>query len=324
MPCRAGRGGLACRFDAMDTVEESDGLKDLQAPLKAFKKTKGFFIGIDSDGCAFDAMEIKHKECFVPNFIKHFKLQPIAKMAREAFEFVNLYSRSRGSNRWLAVKEVLDLLRERAEVKARGFVVPAWTGLTRFIESGCTLSNDGLRDFIGKAADPGIVNDLLTMYDWTRAVNDSVADIVKGVPPFPFVRECIAKASAKADLMVVSATPTEALIREWEEHGLAGSMAIIAGQEMGKKEEHLAIAAADKYPSDHILMVGDALGDYRAAKKVKALFYPINPGAEDGSWERLFKEGLDRFFGGTFAGDYEARLLAEFEACLPVTPPWRK
>jgi len=307
-----------------DSAQESDGLKDLQAPLRAFKKTKDFFIGIDSDGCAFDAMEIKHKECFVPNFIKHFRLQPIAKMAREAFEFVNLYSRSRGSNRWLAVKEVLDLLRERPEVKARGFVVPAWTGLTRFIESGSTLSNDGLREYIGKAADPAIVNDLLTMYDWTRGVNDSVADIVKGVPPFPFVRESIAKALPKADLMVVSATPTEALIREWEEHGLAPNMSIIAGQEMGKKEEHLAIAAADKYPSDHILMIGDALGDHKAAKKVKALYYPINPGGEDASWERLYREGLDRFFAGAFAGAYEAKLLAEFEACLPATPPWKK
>jgi len=30
-----------------------------------------FFVGIDSDGCAFDTMEIKHKECFCPNIIKH-------------------------------------------------------------------------------------------------------------------------------------------------------------------------------------------------------------------------------------------------------------
>ena len=29
-----------------------------------------FLVGIDSDGCAFDTMEIKHKECFIPNIIK--------------------------------------------------------------------------------------------------------------------------------------------------------------------------------------------------------------------------------------------------------------
>ena len=26
-------------------------------------------VGIDSDGCAFDTMEVKHKECFIPNTI---------------------------------------------------------------------------------------------------------------------------------------------------------------------------------------------------------------------------------------------------------------
>jgi len=37
--------------------------------LKALEKKKDFFVGIDSDGCAFDSMEIKHKECFIPNII---------------------------------------------------------------------------------------------------------------------------------------------------------------------------------------------------------------------------------------------------------------
>ena len=35
--------------------------------------------------------------------------------------------------------------------------------------------------------------------------------------------------------MVVSATPGEALEREWREHHLAGLVALIAGQEMGGK-----------------------------------------------------------------------------------------
>ena len=42
--------------------------------LRDFKPAKDFFVGIDSDGCVFDSMEIKHKECFAPMFIKHFRL----------------------------------------------------------------------------------------------------------------------------------------------------------------------------------------------------------------------------------------------------------
>jgi len=53
-----------------------------------------------------------------------------------------------------------------------------------------------------------------------------------------------------------------------------------------------------------------------------ALFFPINPGAEEASWKRLFDEGIDRFLAGTFAGQYQAELLAEFDRCLPDRPPW--
>ncbi len=34
-----------------------------------------FLVGIDSDGCAFDTMELKHKECFIPNIINYMELQ---------------------------------------------------------------------------------------------------------------------------------------------------------------------------------------------------------------------------------------------------------
>jgi hypothetical protein len=73
--------------------------------LDDLKPAKEFFIGIDSDGCVFDTMEIKQKECFCPAFIKHFDLQKISKYARETWEFVNLYSTTRGCNRFLAVNE---------------------------------------------------------------------------------------------------------------------------------------------------------------------------------------------------------------------------
>ncbi len=53
-----------------------------QDKLLAFKPRHRFFVGIDSDGCVFDTMEIKHKECFVPNIIKYWKLQAVSKYAR--------------------------------------------------------------------------------------------------------------------------------------------------------------------------------------------------------------------------------------------------
>ena len=160
------------------------------------------------------------------------------------------------------------------------------------------------------------------MLDWSKAINAAVADIVRNVPPFPGVRESLEKLSGRADCIVVSATPGEALQREWDEHGLSKYAAVIAGQEMGTKAEHLALTAAGKYPPDRILVVGDAPGDLHAARKNKALFYPVRPGHEEASWEQLHKEALDKFFAGTYAGGYEASLIAEFDKLLPEHPPW--
>jgi phosphoglycolate phosphatase-like HAD superfamily hydrolase len=127
-----------------------------------------------------------------------------------------------------------------------------------------------------------------------------------------------------ADMIVVSATPTEALTREWQEHNIAPYMRVIAGQEMGKKALHLELATKGAYAPDHVLMIGDAPGDMKAAQANNALFYPINPGAEEESWQRFFEEALHRFLEGTYAGDYEARLIAEFDRYLPEVPPWKK
>lgn len=289
-------------------------------PLAELEPKHAFFIGIDSDGCAFDTMEIKHKECFAPNTIKHWNLQPVSKYAREAAEFVNLYSKWRGINRWPALVMVFDLLRERPEVRARNVVPPEAPCLRAFIaDDAFPKSNDGLKAYMAKHPDP----ELDTAWAWTKGVNATVADMVHGVPPFPYVRESLASLADKADMIVVSATPVEALVREWQEHDIAPYVRVIAGQEMGTKAQHLSLAAKGKYAPDRILMIGDAPGDMNAAKANKALFYPINPGHEEGSWKRFYEEAVHKFLVGEYAGEYEAQVIAEFEALLPDVPPWK-
>lgn len=287
--------------------------------LHAFKPQHSFFVGIDSDGCVFDTMEIKHKECFIPNIIKYWKLQAISKYARAAAEFVNLYSKWRGTNRFPALTKTLELLRDWPEPMRRGVKLMDWTPLQRWINSGATLGNPALEKEIEKTGDATLK---LTL-EWSKAVNRMIADMVEGVPPFPYFRECAEKLSRRADIICVSATPGEALTREWEEHDIGKYAAVIAGQEMGSKKEHLRICAGGKYGKDCVLMIGDAPGDLAAARANSALFFPVNPGHEEESWERFYREGMDRFFNGTFAGDYEVSLITEFEKLLPEKPPWK-
>ena len=289
-------------------------------PLLELKPRHDFFVGIDSDGCAFDTMEVKHKECFTSNTIKHWSLQPVSKYAREAALFVNLYSKWRGINRWPALVMVFDLLRERPEVIKRGVEPPQALKIREFIESDFPKSNDGLQAYMAEHPDP----ELETGLAWTTGINATVADMVHGVPPFPYVRESLAFLADKADMIVVSATPVESLTREWEEHDIAKYVRVIAGQEMGKKAFHLELAAKGKYAPDHILMIGDAPGDMKAARANDALFYPINPGHEEESWQRFHEEAMHKFLAGEYAGEYEASVVAEFEKLLPEVPPWKR
>jgi phosphoglycolate phosphatase-like HAD superfamily hydrolase len=292
-------------------------------PLAEMERTHDFFVGIDSDGCAFDTMEIKHKECFTPNIIRWWDLQAVSKYAREASEFVNLYSKWRGINRWPALVMVFDLLRERREVRARHVEPPGAEALRAFIaDDRFPKSNDGLAAYM--EAQETAAEELERAWKWTQAVNSTIAEMVYGVPPFPYVRESLELLSDKADMIVVSATPVEALRREWEEHDIAPYVEVIAGQEMGKKALHLELAAKGKYDPTHILMVGDAPGDMQAARANHALFYPINPGDEETSWQRFYEEAVHRFLSEDYAGAYEAGLVSEFKAMLPETPPWMR
>lgn len=292
---------------------------DLQAPLTGFQPSRAFFVGIDSDGCAFDTMEVKHKECFIPAIIRCWRLQTIARYARETGEFINLYSRDRGLNRWPALVRLFELLRERPEVRAIDPPLPDLVPLKAFCASGKPLSDAGVRMMLEETGHPVFRQAL----EWSAAVNAAIAARIKGVPPFPFVRESLERLQPQADLMVVSATDGEALRKEWAEHDLARFVRLIAGQEMGTKREHLALAAAGRYAPGRILMIGDAPGDLEAARATGALFYPINPGDEARSWKRFHDEGCERFLNETYAGEYEAGLIEEFEARLPQYPPWQ-
>ena len=286
--------------------------------LEELKPEKEFFIGIDSDGCVFDTMEVKHKEFFCPNTVKYFGLFAIAKYVRETWDFVNLYSVTRGINRFPALVRVMDLLAERPEIQELGFKLPDMEPLREWIGKETRLGNPVFKEYVNNNPHPA----LDPVLKWTLAVNEDIAKWLRNTPPFPFARKSIEKLSKLADAVVVSQTPLEALTREWEEHSIGRYVRAIAGQEFGTKTEHLTMAAKGRYPDDRILMIGDAPGDHKAAIGNNALFFPVVPGHENRSWKLFFEEALDRFIAGTYKGDYQDRLISEFRKSLPEKPSW--
>lgn len=283
------------------------------------EKKKEFLVCIDSDGCVFDTMEIKHKECFCPAYIQYFGLQAVSKYARDAWDFANLYSSYRGIHRLLALLKALEVLPLRKEVGERGFTVPAMTELRRYVEEGNMLSNAGLEAYLNAHPE---AEEIRTTLAWSVNVNERIGEMVHSVPPFPHVRESLQKLSAYADIIIVSATPQEALEREWKEHDLLPFVSAVKGQESGSKKEIIA-SIKDGYAPGHVLMIGDAPGDQAAAHANGALFYPICPDQEAKSWAE-FSECMEAFLSGTYGGNMEAEKIAYFEQLLPGEPAWAK
>ncbi len=292
---------------------------DYQAALKDLQPNHDFFIGIDSDGCVFDSMEVKQKEFFIPAALRYFNLFPISKLVRETWEFVNLYSSFRGGNRFPAMVKVFGLLAEREELIETGFRLPDMTSLKEWIKTETKLGNAALRKYYQKSYDLS----LEVILRWSDTVNREIGEWLHDIPPFFHALKAMEKISGFADIIVVSQTPIEALEREWLENDLKKYVRIIAAQEHGTKAEHIALAAKGKYPDNRILLIGDAFGDLNAAKSNGVLFYPIIPGREDKSWEIFINEGLEKFQNGKYTGAYEEALVKEFRKSLPEVPPWK-
>lgn len=286
--------------------------------LEELKPQKDYFIGIDSDGCVFDTMEVKQKEFFIPNAVKAFELYAISKYVRETWDFVNLYSTTRGTNRFPALVRVMDLLAERQEIIEMNYKLPDMEPLREWIKKETKLGNPAFMQYCSSHPHPSLEPILV----WTEAVNADIAKWLRDVPPFYFAGKSIEKITGVADAIVVSQTPYEALAREWEEHKIDKYVRAIAGQELGTKTEHLAMATKGKYQSDHILMIGDAPGDLQAARGNGALFFPVIPGRENKSWKLFYEEALDKFISGKYEGAYQDNLISEFEKSLPEKPTW--
>ena len=294
---------------------------DHQHPLRQFAKSHDFFIGIDSDGCAFDTMEVKHKECFIPNIIKFYRLAAISKYVREVAEFLNLYSKWRGINRFPGLVLMMDMLAERARglaaaSAAAGAREPA--GLDRrgdpALEPGAGREGRGdgrPRPRAGAAMERG-----------GQPIDRRDRDRGPSVPAGPRIaREHAGQGRRDGGLGDARRGPRAGMARA------RAARARGAARRAGAGEQERAPGPRRRRP---IRARQDPDGRRRARATWRrraangVLFYPIDPGGEDESWQRFFEEALPRFFAGNYAGEYMDAQLARFLELLPERPPWKR
>ncbi|MGI6279144.1 MAG: HAD family hydrolase [Acutalibacteraceae bacterium] len=268
-----------------------------------FVKKKPFFVGIDSDGTVFDSMTIKHTGSFIPAAIEVFGLEKYADRFKEIAERINLYSMDRGINRfpglYMSFKELKEAgcdFDERLE------------DFEEFLNSGLPLSNAGLEKW--NAEHPSDFNK--KVMQWSKLGDKYFEEQTKNIPPFQGVTETVEYMAKSADIMVVSSASYDGLLKDWSNAGLTKSVDFIAGQEFGKKSAQLLFAKEHGYDGKQMLMVGDAPGDYEAAKKAGARFYPIIPGNETECWNSLKSTYFEMFTAGNYTESVENELYNKF------------
>ena len=76
--------------------------------LAEFARKNEYLVCVDSDGCAMDTMDIKHINCFGPCMIDEWGLGQWRETILDRWNDINLYSMTRGINRFLALAMTLE------------------------------------------------------------------------------------------------------------------------------------------------------------------------------------------------------------------------
>lgn len=293
--------------------------------LVNLEKKHDVLLAIDSDGCVFDSMSVKQR-VFREGVVEFWDLGDAETEVHRICERVGLYSPWRGLNRFQLILKFFQSLEDNC-VAAKGFAsqgqkkfqcletLPTQE-LEAFVESGKPLSMAELEMWIEQTGS----SQLLTVLEWSRAMSRRIAEI-EVFPVFDGVFQVLEKLHAQADLIVVSQTTEEALVREWNHAGLTKFVDVIAGAELGSKTESLKTVMTGRYAPDKVLMIGDAPGDLEAARAAGCLFFPIIPGAENDSWIELRTEGLSQVLAGSFQGASQDELISRFTSVLSAVPP---
>ena len=276
---------------------------DYVSELELFAKKRDFLVCIDSDGCAMDTMDCKHIHCFGPCAVREWGLERWEKEFLECWNQVNLYTMTRGINRFLALAKVLEWV-DGAYQPVEGL-----SAFSAWAKGAKELSNASVKAEYEKTGQPVFKK----AFDWSQAVNKAITELPEELKkPFPGVQQGIAAIHRQADVAIVSSANREAVLEEWERFSLLPSVDICLTQSDGSKAHCIGEMLKKGYSPEHVLMVGDAPGDQKAAETNGVFYYPILVRREAESWEKLVSEALPRFLAGSFAGDYQQKVIRQF------------
>ncbi len=275
----------------------------MQANLEQYKKQKEYLICVDSDGCAMDTMDIKHIRCFGPCMVEEWGLSKWKEPILSRWNDINLYTTTRGINRFKGLAMALTEINDDY-AKIEGLEV-----LHQWVKLSDELSNPALKRELEKQDNICLKKAL----SWSEKVNEAINKLsFEEKKPFEGVKEALAYAHRYADIAIVSSANLQAVEEEWELYGLLEHVDILLAQNVGSKAFCIQELLKKGYQTDKVLMTGDAVGDYEAAKKNNVLYYPIRVRHEKESWEEFKEEAVNRLTEGNYQGEYQEKQIALF------------
>ncbi len=130
--------------------------------LHEFFRRKPFLLCVDSDGCAMDTMNIKHFRCFGPCFADEWGLGAGRDAALTRWNEINLFSMTRGINRFLGLAQILtELYPDDQNVAA----------FSQWANNSKELSERAVE---AHAAENPVFSKALA---WSRAVNKAIGEL---------------------------------------------------------------------------------------------------------------------------------------------------
>ena len=137
---------------------------------------------------------------------------------------------------------------------------------------------------------------------WSVHVNEGITALSEDEKKaFPGVKEALASLRGKADLVVVSSANLQAVMDEWKKEGILEYMNLVLTQNDGSKAFCIQELLKKGYDEN-----------YDAAAKNNVCFFPILVRKEEQSWRKLREEAADRFFSGSYRGEYEEAQIENF------------
>lgn len=271
--------------------------------LTTFNKTKDFLICVDSDGCAMDTMNIKHQRCFGPMLVEQWGLHAWEEHILDRWNEINLYSMTRGINRFLGLGLLLE------EIDATYTAIKDVGPFLTWARNAQELSNATV---LAMAKETG--RDIfMQAWSWSLAVNKAITELPDSDKmSFSGVQQSLASARQHANICIISAANPEAVIEEWTQHNLMEYVDVSLAQDVGPKAYCISKMLEFGYDPNTVIMVGDAPGDLQAAQENGILFYPILVRHEEASWKDFRATYLSHLLDGTYRTHHQQTMIESF------------